>query len=181
MAEIILGIIQRCVEFTGFAEIEVKDTTASGVIIAQAGYFGGWTLYMKEGRVYHEYNWFALERTNIGAPSALPEGKHTIVCEFIPDEAKPGTGGSSILIIDGQKVSEGHIPKTQPFMFSADEGTDVGQDGETNVSPDYKERDNKFSGKIHKVTIELKETTSVQGEKVRKTMHEAPTRKALLN
>ena len=124
---------------------------------------------------------FALERTNIGAPSALPEGKHTIVCEFIPDEAKPGTGGSSILIIDGQKVSEGHIPKTQPFMFSADEGTDIGQDGETNVSPDYKERDNKFTGKIHKVTIELKETTSAQGEEVRKAMHEAPRRKVLPN
>ena len=67
------------------------------MIIAQAGYFGGWTLYMKDGKVHHEYNWFALERTNIAAPSALAPGKHTIVYEFIPDEAKPGTGGKSIL------------------------------------------------------------------------------------
>ena len=62
--------------------------------------------------------------------------------EFIPDEAKPGTGGKSILSVDGKKVAEGHIPKTQPFAFSADEGADVGVDGETNVSPDYKQGDN---------------------------------------
>ncbi len=140
------------------AEIEVKDANAAGVIIAQAGYFGGWTLYMKDGRVHHEYNWFALERTNIAAPAPLAAGKHTIMYEFIPDQAKPGTGGKSILTIDGQKAAEAHIPKTQPFAFSADEGTDVGMDGETNVSPDYKQggHANRFTGKIQKVVVAVK-------------------------
>ncbi len=138
------------------AEVEVKDAKTNGVIIAQAGYFGGWVLYMKDGKVHHEYNWFALERTNIAGATALTPGKHTIVYEFIPDEVKPGTGGKSILSVDGKKVAEGHIPKTQPFAFSADEGADVGVDGETNVSPDYKQGDNAFSGKIVRVTVELK-------------------------
>lgn len=138
------------------ADIEVKDATANGVIIAQAGYFGGWTLYMKGGRVHHEYNWFGIERTNIAAPSALAPGKHTIVYEFIPDAAKPGAGGNSIITIDGKKMAEGHIPKTQPFAFSADEGVDVGVDSETNVSPDYNQGDNAFTGKIVKVTINVK-------------------------
>ena len=127
------------VHHTVTAEVEVADAKTSGVIIAQAGYFGGWTLYAKNGKVHHEYNWFALERTNIASSSALAPGKHTIVYEFIPDSAKPGTGGKSILSIDGQKVAEGQIPKTQPFVFSADEGADVGLDGETNVSTDYKQ------------------------------------------
>jgi hypothetical protein len=56
------------------AEIEVTDANAGGVNIAQAGYFGGWTLYMKAGKVHHEYNWLALERTNIAAPTALAAG-----------------------------------------------------------------------------------------------------------
>ena len=146
----------KSVPHTITAEIEVKDANAGGVILAQAGYFGGWTLYMKAGKVHHEYNWFALERTNIAAPSALAPGKHTIVYEFIPDEAKPGTGGKSILTIDGTKVTEGHIPKTQAYLFSADEGADVGMDGETNVSPDYKQGDNAFTGKIVKVTVQQK-------------------------
>jgi arylsulfatase len=86
----------------------------------------------------------------------LPPGRHTILYEFIPDEAKPGTGGKSILSVDGREVAEGHIPKTQPFAFSADEGADVGVDGETNVSPDYQQGANAFSGKVIKVTIEQK-------------------------
>jgi arylsulfatase A-like enzyme len=144
------------VHHTVTAEVELKDAKASGVIIAQAGYFGGWTLYLKDGKAHHEYNWFALERTNVGSAGALAAGKHTIVYEFVPDEAKPGTGGKSILTVDGQKVAEKQIPKTQPFAFSGDEGTDVGLDGETNVSSDYKQGDNAFTGKIVKVTVEQK-------------------------
>ena len=57
---------------------------------------------------------------------------------------------------DGQKVAEGHVPKTQPYAFSGDEGADVGMDLETAVSNDYKQGDNKFTGRIVKVTIDVK-------------------------
>jgi arylsulfatase len=144
------------VPHTVTAEVELKDDKTAGVILAQAGYFGGWVLYMKDGKPHHEYNFFAIERTNIAARSALAPGKHTIVYEFIPDEAKPGTGGKSTITVDGTKVAEGHIPKTQPYAFSADEGADVGVDGETNVSPDYKQGNNAFTGRIIKVTVEQK-------------------------
>jgi arylsulfatase len=145
----------KCVHHTITAEIEVTDANANGVIIAQAGYFGGWTIYMKDGKVHHEYNFFGLERTNISGGATLSPGKHTIGYEFIPDAAKPGTGGKSILSVDGKKVAEGHIPKTQPFAFSGDEGADVGLDSETNVSPDYKQGNNRFTGRIEKVTVSL--------------------------
>jgi arylsulfatase len=144
------------VHHTITAEVEITDAATQGVILAQAGYFGGWTLYLKDGKPRHEYNFFALERTNIGAETALAPGKHVITYEFIPDAPKPGTGGKSILSVDGQKVAEGQIPKTQPFLFSADEGADVGLDGETNVSPDYPQGNNAFTGKILKVTVEQK-------------------------
>lgn len=144
------------VHHTITAEVEITDTATQGVILAQAGYFGGWTLYLKDGKPRHEYNFFALERTNIGSETALAPGKHVITYEFIPDAPKPGTGGKSILSVDGKKVAEGQIPKTQPFLFSADEGADVGIDGETNVSPDYPQGDNAFTGKILKVTVEQK-------------------------
>ena len=144
------------VHHTVTAEVELKDSKTNGVILAQAGYFGGWTLYMKDGKPHHEYNWFAIERTNIAGNAALNPGKHTILYEFIPDESKPGTGGKSILSVDGKTVAEGHIPKTQPFAFSADEGADVGLDAETNVSTDYKPNANAFTGKIVKVIVEQK-------------------------
>ncbi|MES2661164.1 MAG: arylsulfatase [Verrucomicrobiota bacterium] len=145
------------VHHTVEAEVEIPQGNANGVIIAQAGYFGGWTIYLKDGKPRHEYNWFAIERTNIGGDAPLTPGKHTIGYEFIPDEKKPGTGGKSILSVDGKKIAEAQIPKTQPFAFSADEGADVGIDAETNVSPDYKPGlPSTFTGKIVKVTVEQK-------------------------
>jgi arylsulfatase len=142
--------------FTVTAPVELRDAKTNGVIIAQAGAFGGWTLYMKDGKVRHEYNYFGVERTNIASPTAVPPGKHEIRYEFVPDAPKPGAGGRSTLFVDGQKVAEGHIPKTQPYAFSGDEGTDVGMDGETAVSNDYKQGDNKFTGTILKVTIDVR-------------------------
>jgi arylsulfatase A-like enzyme len=135
------------------AEVVVPDARTEGVIIAQAGYFGGWALYMKGGRVVHDYNFFGLSHTKVASPNALSPGRHTIVYEFVPDEAKPGTGGKSTISVDGQVVAEGHIPKTQPFVFSADEGVDVGVDNETMVSDDYKPGATDFKGQIVKVTV----------------------------
>src|SRR5204863_3189846 len=95
-------------------------------------------------------------RTNIAVKTALSPGKHEIKYEFIADSPKSGSGGKCSLYVDGQQVATGHIPKTQPYAFSADEGTDVGVDNETMVSNDYKPGENKFSGTIEKVTIDIK-------------------------
>jgi len=144
--------------YTITAPVDLRDSNTNGVIIAQAGAFGGWTLYMKDGKIHHEYNFFGVERTNIEGPTALSPGKHEIKYEFVSDAAQPGSGGKSVLYVDGQQVAEGHIAKTQPYAFSADEGVDVGMDGETAVSNDYKQGDNKFTGTITKVTIVTKPT-----------------------
>ncbi len=141
-------------DYTITAEVNVP-ASVEGVIIAQAGRFGGWTLYAKGGKVHHEYNFFGLQRTNIAAPSSLSPGKHTVKYEFKIDEVKPGAGGVCRLFVDGKKVAEGKIPKTQPYAYSADEGIDVGMDGETAVSNDYKEGENRFTGKIEKVVVDI--------------------------
>jgi arylsulfatase A-like enzyme len=149
-----INIKNRSYSITG--DVELPDGNANGVIISQAGRFGGWTLYMKAGKLHHEYNFFGLEHTNIASSKSIPAGKHTVKYEFVFDGGKPGADGQSILYVDGQKVAEGKIPKTQPYAFSADEGVDVGVDNETPVSNDYKERDNKFTGTIKKITVDVK-------------------------
>jgi arylsulfatase len=134
------------------ADVEVK-ANSNGVIISQAGRFGGWSLYMKDGIVKHAYNFFGLDNTTI-ASQPLAAGRHSIKYEFIISENKPGAGGKCAIYIDGEKSAEGLIPKTQPFMYSADEGVDVGTDNETNVTNDYKEANNRFTGKIFKVVVD---------------------------
>jgi len=144
------------VSYTITADVQIHNSNTNGVIIAQAGRFGGWTLYMKNGVVYYEYNYFGLDWTKISASNTLKPGTYKIKYEFIADESGiPGTGGKSILSINDKKVAEGYIPKTQPFVYSGDEGVDVGMDNETAVSKDYKQGDNKFAGKINSITIAL--------------------------
>jgi arylsulfatase len=138
------------------AEVEVPPDGANGVIIAQAGRFGGWSLYMKDGRIHEAYNFGGLEWTTVSSTRRLAEGKHTIVYEFLPDSATPGAGATSRLNVDGVKVAEAQIRRTMPYAYSGDEGVDVGTDNETPVTKDYEERNNKFTGKILKVTVELK-------------------------
>jgi arylsulfatase A-like enzyme len=140
--------------YTITADVELSNANSNGVIIAQAGRFGGWTLYMKGGKLHHEYNWFGQQRTNIVSPKAITTGAHQFKYEFVIDKNVPGSGGKCILYIDNVKVAEGYIPRTEPYGYSADEGWNVGADHETPVSNDYKENDNKFSGRIKVVTVE---------------------------
>ena len=138
------------------AEVEIPKRGANGVILAQAGRFGGWSLYIKDGKPTYTYNFVGLQRYTIAAPSPLPAGKATIRYEFTSDGGGMGKGGTGTIFVNGQKVAEGRIEHTQCCAFSADEGADVGMDGGTPVTEAYKERDNKFTGKIDKVTVALK-------------------------
>ena len=137
------------------AEVEIPQGGAEGVIIAQAGRFGGWSLYLNHGKPTYAYNFLGIESYKISSPTALPPGKATIRFEFAYDGGGIGKGGTGTLFVNGTKVVSGRINRTQCCIFSGDEGADVGRDNETNVSDDYKEGDNKFTGKIGKVTVQL--------------------------
>jgi hypothetical protein len=138
------------------AEVDIPQGGANGVILAQGGRFGGWSLYLKDGRPAYTYNWLGLNRYTVSAPDALPAGKATLVFDFAYDGGGLGKGGNGTLSVNGNKVAEGRIDRTQPMMFSADETADVGIDEATPVTEDYKEGYNKFTGKIEKVTVEVK-------------------------
>jgi arylsulfatase len=138
------------------ADVEIPHAGAKGVIIAQAGRFGGWSLYLKDGKPTYTYNYLGLQRFTVAAPRAIPTGKATIRFDFAYDGGM-GKGGTASLSVNAQKVAEGRIEHTQCCIFSADEGADVGVDDGTPVSEDYQAGEaSRFNGKIAKVTIELK-------------------------
>jgi len=138
------------------AEVEIPAGGASGVILAQAGRFGGWSLYLKDGKPAYTYNFLGLQRYTLASGTPLPAGKATIRFDFAYDGGGLGKGGAGTMSVNGAKVAEGRIERTQPNIFSADETADVGVDEATPVTEDYKEGDNKFTGKIGKITIQLK-------------------------
>lgn len=138
------------------AEVEIPRGGANGVILAQAGRFGGWSLYLKDGKPTYTYNFLSLERFTVAAKEAVPAGKATIRFDFVYDGGGLGKGGLGTLLVNGTKVAEGRIERTQPLIFSGDEGADVGEDGETPVIEDYGiPAPYRFTGKIGKVTVDL--------------------------
>ena len=162
------------------AEVELPAGTANGVLLAQAGRFGGWSLYVKDGKPTYTYNWLGLKEYTVASTQALPAGKATIVFEFVYDGGGGGKGGVGTILVNGQKVATGRIENTQANVFSADEGADVGVDEGTAVAAGYS-IPFKFTGKIRKVTIELKPTTAAEAIEAEKAWKEGALKIALSN
>jgi arylsulfatase A-like enzyme len=137
------------------AEVIVPDGTVEGVIISQGGAFGGWTLYAKGGKPKYCYNLLGLQQFHIEGSKTLPAGKHQVRMEFAYDGGGLAKGGTVSLSVDGEKVGEGRVERTQPFIFSADETTDVGHDTGTSVTSDFSIHNSEFTGKINWVQIDL--------------------------
>ncbi len=139
------------------ADIETGDEPVNGVIVAQGGRFGGWSLYLKEGVPTFTYNYLGIDYDVATASAAVPKGKSTVKMDFAyAGGKKPGAGGTATLYIDGKSVGSAKVAKTEFAVFSADETAGVGVDTETPVTEDYDRATSKFTGKIAKVTINLK-------------------------
>ena len=137
------------------AEVTIPKGGANGVLISQAGRFGGWSFYVKDSKPMYTYNFLGLSASKVASDKPLPEGKVSIRYEFKYEGGGLGKGGTGTIFVNNEKVAEGKIERTQPFAFSADEGADVGRDGETNVTNDYEQEDNAFTGTIQQVTVKL--------------------------
>jgi arylsulfatase A-like enzyme len=135
------------------ATIEVPQGGADGVLVAEGGAAGGYTLYIKDGRPVYEYNYFAHERYKIASSEALSAGPAVIRVDFKYDGGGIGKGGILTLFVNEKKVAEGRIEKTCPSRFGA-ESFDVGMDNGSPVSDAY-EPPFAYTGAIKKVEIRI--------------------------
>ena len=162
------------------AEVTIPKGGAKGVILAQAGRFGGWSLYLKDGKPTYVYNFLGLKRFTITAKKPVPAGKATVRYEFAYDGGGLGKGGVGTIFVNDKKVAEGRIEITHPLVFSVDEGTDVGQDGETPVVETYGiPAPYKFTGKIAKITIDVREMSKAEKAEENRLHAEAAYKKAI--
>ena len=151
------------------AEIEVPNTGVSGVIVALGGRYGGFSLYVKDGRLIYENNTLGFVHEQIASSDSLPMGKVEVSAVFTVDTSvaakdiglgrsndvagspRPGTAD---LLINGRKVGTGHFYRFGGFGSSITETLDVGRDSGSPVSTAY-EAPNAFTGQVDKVSIDL--------------------------
>jgi len=139
------------------AEIVVPTTGAEGVIVAQGGNMGGWSLYAKGGKLKYCYNFLGIQCFYAESSGALPPGDYQVRMEFAYAGGGLGKGGTASLYVDGKKVGEGKVGATEAIIFSGDDGCDVGVDTGAPVSPDYRSRGNEFSGRVKGVQLAIAE------------------------
>lgn len=117
------------------AEVEVPETGAEGVIVAQGASIGGWSLYANDGKLKYCYNLGGIKHFYAESADPLPAGAHQVRMEFAYAGGGLGKGGEVTLYVDGQQVGEGHVEATLAIVFSADDGCDVGMDSGSPVHP----------------------------------------------
>jgi arylsulfatase len=139
------------------AELVVPEKGAQGVIIAQGANIGGWSLYANAGKLKYCYNWGGFKHFMVEATTPIPAGEHQVRMEFAYAGGGVGKGGTVTLYTDGKKVGEGTIDATLAFVFSADDGLDVGEDSGAPVSPDYGPQGNAFNGKVKGIQLAIAE------------------------
>jgi len=138
------------------ADLEIPAGGANGAILSQGGRFGGWSLYLKDGKPSYTYNFLGLARYTIAARQALSPGPAKVTLDFAYDGGGVGKGGKATLYVNGESVAEGRVEKTQPNVFSADETADVGIDNQTPVAEGIGTGpETRFTGKIDKIVLEV--------------------------
>ena len=140
--------------YTVTADIEVSDDSANGVIVAQGGAFGGWSLYLTEGVPVHCYNLLGLNLIKATAKEPLSPGHHQVRVEFKYDGDGLAKGADTTLFVDGSPAGSARQEASIPMLFSGDETLDVGVDYGTSVSDDYTPDTSRFTGSVNWVQLD---------------------------
>ena len=140
------------------ADAEIPDGGAEGVLLCQGSNAGGWSFYVKDGRLCYAHNYVARATYEVRAPDPIPPGRHQLRFEFEPT-GKPdftqgkGSPGRAQLYVDGQLIAQDEFPVTTPVAFNPG-GLTCGANPGSPVTTDY-ESPFPFTGTLHTVTVDL--------------------------
>jgi len=141
------------------AEVDIPKSGAEGVLVCCGGHTGGFTLFLKDGKLHWEHNYYNETRYRVSSTAPIPAGRHVLSAEVKVDkEGKFETGGSVTLRLDKAPIGEGRFDKQIGGFFTANESFDIGCDTVSPVSDRY-ETPFAFTGTIHRVLVDTSEAT----------------------
>lgn len=142
------------------AHVSVPQGGAEGVLFCMGGCDGGFSFYVKDGRLTYGYNYVAAQRFKIRSDRPVPGGEHVLSFEFAPtgkpDVAKGrGVPAAIKLFIDGQAAGQGELPVTIPLTMGLGAGAVVGADTGSPTMADEYHAPFAFTGGLHKVLVDV--------------------------
>jgi arylsulfatase len=140
------------------ADVTIPDGAAEGVLLAQGGVSGGYTLFVRGGKLYYLHNYLGLHEYTVSSSESVPQGRTQLRYEFEPTgppdmAAGKGSPGLGQLYFDGKLVGEAEFEMTVPIIFGI-EGLSCGYDFGESVSQHY-HAPFRFTGTIHTVTVDV--------------------------
>jgi arylsulfatase A-like enzyme len=140
------------------AQVEIPDDSAEGVLLCQGTAAGGYSFYVKDGRLHYVHNYVGRGWYGVSSPDVLPTGAHELRFEFEPTGPPDlpngkGTPGRMQLYVDRTLVADAEAPVTTPFMINPGAFT-CGANPGSPVTPEY-DSPFRFSGTIHTVTVDV--------------------------
>ena len=140
--------------FTVEADLVLDSASASGVVLALASRFGGWSLYLDKGRpaLFWSRSTDPQEQAHVLAAKALPKGASTLRMRM--ETKQPGAPAEVILTSGDQEYARLSLPNNLLFPAGNGETLDVGRDLGVTVT-DYASPQGEIEGDIKQVRIDL--------------------------
>jgi arylsulfatase A-like enzyme len=146
---------------------EVEFTADSqGVIVAQGSRFGGFSLFVRDGKLHYVYNFLGIPPEQEIVADAPTSGTHVVGVEFAKERAGEHhePHGPLKLHVDDEVVAEGEIRTIASRYSLCGEGLCIGYDGGDAVSNAYTPKFEFTGGKVVKVIVDVADDAYVDVE-----------------
>jgi hypothetical protein len=144
------------VSYKILAEVELTRDS-QGVIFAQGSRFGGYSLFVKDGKLVYVYNFLGIPPEQRIVADAPTSGTRIVGVEFIKERMGEHHEpyGTLKLHVDDRVVAEGELRTIASRFSLSGEGLCVGYDGGDAVSSEYKPTFEFTGGRIVKVVYDV--------------------------
>jgi arylsulfatase len=156
------------------AKVEIPKGGAEGVVVCHGTNCGGYTLFVKDGKLHYVHNYVGAQEFHLASTAAVPTGKVELRYEFEPTgkpdiAAGKGTPGKGSLYINGRPAGEMTLPFTVPLIMALGGGLSVGCNPGSAASVLYQPPFN-FTGTIFEVVADVS-GKAYQDEEQEKNAH----------
>jgi arylsulfatase len=149
------------------ASVEIPEGGAEGVLFCQGTAAGGYSLYVKDGRLHYVHNYVARDLFSVSSPDPLPAGRHELRFEFEPTGQPDMAHGRGVparlqLYVDGALAASADAPYTTPFAFNPG-AVSCGHNPGSPVTPEYTSPF-RFTGRLDEVVVDVSGELIVDSE-----------------